>query len=63
MPIEAEFNCAYCGALNVTVVDAAGGHRQTYVEDCQICCKPNTLEAEVDPQTSTARLTARGIND
>jgi hypothetical protein len=23
-------------------------HRQTYVEDCQVCCRPNLLRVEYD---------------
>jgi hypothetical protein len=25
------------------VVDESAGRRQHYVEDCQVCCKPNLL--------------------
>ena len=38
------FQCASCGEWNETVVDATGGSRQHYVEDCQVCCKPNLLD-------------------
>jgi len=44
MPDDAGFQCAGCGQWNETVVDASGGSRQHYVEDCQVCCKPNELE-------------------
>jgi hypothetical protein len=43
MPLEAGFQCAGCGEWNETVVDESGGSRQSYVEDCQVCCKPNVL--------------------
>jgi hypothetical protein len=43
MPFEAAFQCAGCGEWNETVVDESGGNRQSYVEDCQVCCKPNVL--------------------
>jgi hypothetical protein len=43
MPFEAAFQCAGCGEWNETVVDESGGDRQSYVEDCQVCCKPNVL--------------------
>ena len=43
MPFEAGFQCAGCGEWNETVVDESGGSRQFYVEDCQVCCKPNEL--------------------
>ncbi|HUY80658.1 MAG TPA: CPXCG motif-containing cysteine-rich protein [Acidobacteriaceae bacterium] len=43
MPMEAGFQCAGCGEWNETVVDESGGKRQSYVDDCQVCCKPNVL--------------------
>ena len=43
MPYAAGFQCAGCGEYNETVVDESGGSRQEYVEDCQVCCKPNVL--------------------
>ena len=43
------FQCAGCGAWNSTVVDASVETRQSYVEDCQVCCKPNVLHVEWDP--------------
>jgi hypothetical protein len=29
-------------------VDESAGRRQSYVEDCQVCCKPNVLRIEYD---------------
>jgi hypothetical protein len=46
--MEAGFQCAGCGEWNLTTVDQSGGHRQSYVEDCQVCCKPNVLRVEYD---------------
>lgn len=46
--MEARFQCAGCGQWNATTVDESAGARQSYVEDCQICCKPNTLRLEWD---------------
>jgi Cysteine-rich CPXCG len=43
MPFEAGFQCAGCGEWNETVVDESGGRKQTYIEDCEVCCKPNVL--------------------
>jgi hypothetical protein len=37
------FQCAGCGEWNETQVDFSAGSRQSYVEDCQVCCKPNIL--------------------
>jgi len=48
MLLPAGFQCAGCGEWNETVVDESGGARQFYVEDCQVCCKPNVLEISWD---------------
>jgi hypothetical protein len=37
------FQCASCGEWNETTVDETAASRQRYVEDCQVCCKPNLL--------------------
>jgi cysteine-rich CPXCG protein len=37
------FQCAGCGEWNETTVDTSAGSKQSYVEDCQVCCKPNVL--------------------
>jgi hypothetical protein len=42
------FQCAGCGEWNETVVDESAGSRQNYIEDCQVCCKPNALAIEWD---------------
>ena len=51
MPTEAGFQCAGCGEWNETVVDESAGRLQGYVEDCQVCCKPNLLAIERDERT------------
>jgi hypothetical protein len=40
--------CAGCGEWNETTVDESAGSRQRYVEDCQVCCKPNVLRVSWD---------------
>jgi Cysteine-rich CPXCG len=30
-------------AANGTFVDVPAGMQQSYVEDCQVCCRPNVL--------------------
>lgn len=44
--MESGFQCAACGEWNTTSVDESAGRRQSYVEDCQVCCKPNVLHIE-----------------
>ena len=46
--MDAGFQCAGCGQWNNTSVDPSAGRRQQYVEDCQVCCKPNVLRIEYD---------------
>ena len=46
--VESGFQCASCGEWNTTSVDESAGRRQSYVEDCQVCCKPNVLGVEYD---------------
>jgi hypothetical protein len=46
--VSAGFQCAGCGQWNQTSVDPSAGRRQQYVEDCQVCCKPNLLTLEYD---------------
>jgi len=41
--MTAGFQCASCGEWNETSVDESAGGKQSYVEDCQVCCRPNVL--------------------
>ena len=47
--VNTGFQCAGCGEWNSTSVDDSAGRKQSYVEDCQICCRPNLLQVEYDP--------------
>ena len=48
MPFATGFQYAGCGEWNETVVDESAGGRQSYIEDCQVCCKPNVLAISWD---------------
>jgi len=48
--MDASFQCAGCGEWNETTVDETAGREQAYIEDCQVCCKPNFLTVKYDPQ-------------
>ena len=39
-------------------VDEAAGRRQSYIEDCQACCKPNLLRIEYDQDEREFVITA-----
>ena len=49
--MDTGFQCAGCGEWNETRVDESAGWRQSYVEDCQVCCKPNILQVEYDRES------------
>jgi hypothetical protein len=57
--METGFQCAGCGEWNQTTVDESAGHAQSYVEDCQVCCKPNVLHVQFDPQAREFVITAQ----
>ena len=40
---SATYGCAFCGEPNEIDVDLSAGRSQKYVEDCQVCCRPNLL--------------------
>lgn len=46
--METTISCPYCGEENTILVDASGGRRQHYVEDCQVCCQPWQVVATID---------------
>ena len=54
----AGFQCAGCGEWNQTEVDETAGTRQSYVEDCQVCCKPNVLRVYWDPDAAEFTIDA-----
>jgi hypothetical protein len=58
MPSFSTFQCAGCGERNQTTVDESAGRRQSYVEDCQVCCKPNLLRVEYDSAEQEFVITA-----
>ena len=59
MGVENGFQCASCGEWNDTTVDPSAGRRQRYVEDCQVCCKPNVLDVIWNPEAQGFDITAR----
>ena len=50
--------CVYCLQVNETVVDATAGLNQEYIEDCQVCCRPNNLVITIDEEMQEASIEA-----
>lgn len=53
-----EYGCAHCGELNETLIDPTAGMKQSFVEDCAVCCHPNVLTVQVEPSTGTVVIEA-----
>jgi len=44
------YGCAFCGEENELTVDPSGGLRQTFTEDCTVCCRPNLITLTLDDE-------------
>lgn len=49
------FQCPWCGERLETRVDVSGG-AHTFVEDCQVCCRPMELTLELAENGSFGAL-------
>lgn len=58
MILGAQYQCGYCFAWNDTSVDVSSGSNQQYVEDCQVCCRPNVLSIYVDAESGEVQVLA-----
>jgi hypothetical protein len=59
---EAAVVCPYCGAEVVVILDPGGGPMQRYVEDCEVCCRPWSLEVRWN-EDGVAAVEARSEDD
>jgi transcription elongation factor Elf1 len=50
--MEYFFTCPYCWQQISMVLDTSEYH-QTYVEDCEVCCKPIEVEYRLDDEAVT----------
>ena len=47
VPTEGAYVCDACGEEIVVPLDPSGGPTQSYVEDCPVCCRANTIHVEM----------------
>ena len=47
--LERDIYCPYCGELQTVLIDTSE-EEQTYIEDCQVCCRPIDFIVSVDNQ-------------
>jgi len=52
---EAIVRCPYCGEENEIAVDPGSGASQSYIEDCQVCCRPWHVTVSYD-ETGAAHV-------
>ena len=45
---EASYICDACGEEIIIPLDLTEGTSQTYVEDCPVCCRANTIHVHID---------------
>ncbi len=51
--MEHYFSCPYCGEQISMVLDLSV-NRQTYVEDCEVCCNPIEISYAVEEEELTS---------
>lgn len=44
---EKRIGCPYCGE-NITIIVDESVPEQTYIEDCEVCCRPIVIHTTVD---------------
>ena len=37
---EEGIHCPYCGEYQTVLIDPSDLEEETYIEDCQVCCRP-----------------------
>ena len=47
---EAGYVCDACGEEIIIPLDLSEGTSQTYVEDCPVCCRANTIHVQIDEE-------------
>ena len=43
-----DFECPYCGVENSARLDVTGGCKQSFVQDCVICCQPIQISVQFE---------------
>lgn len=57
MEIPQDVQCPWCGEMFTTFLDLSVAD-QTYIEDCQVCCRPIELNVSSDAESGMAEVIA-----
>lgn len=58
---EQKISCPYCGELITIIVDGSIPE-QSYIEDCQVCCRPINFHVHID-SSGYAQVIAQHENE
>ncbi|WP_439509728.1 CPXCG motif-containing cysteine-rich protein [Marinimicrobium koreense] len=59
--IEKNIHCPYCDEVITLLIDPSI-NEQSYVEDCQVCCQPISVDVVID-ETEAVEVYARQENE
>jgi hypothetical protein len=54
--------CPYCGQRFDLLIDPTAGNEQSYIEDCQVCCSPVSIEVRID-EDNDVHVTVAGQDE
>ena len=57
MLVPLEYFCPVCASPIESAADPSQGKHQSYVEDCQVCCRPLMLEITISGEAAFASAT------
>ena len=60
--LEAAVICPYCSAPVEIALDPGSGSIQEYVEDCEVCCQPWTVNVSYGP-TGEASVSVSALDE
>lgn len=55
--VERDISCPYCGEVITVLIDDSVPH-QTYIEDCQVCCRPIEFDVWVSDGDISINISA-----
>lgn len=61
--LDAIYTCQWCGRDVAISVDPAGGRMQEWIEDCEMCCRPNILNITIERNGHEVTIDSRREND